>query len=54
MRNVMEDTTPKIVESINGDQPRWYAFKVFFNKVFEILNMTIRINNPNPIIPNCL
>ena len=36
MRKVMEDTTPKIVESINGDQPRWYAFKVFFNKVFEL------------------
>ena len=32
----MEDTTPKIVESGNGEQPHWYAFKVFFNKVFEL------------------
>ena len=36
MRNVMEETTPNIIENINGDQPRWYAFKVFFNKVFEL------------------
>lgn len=32
----MEDTTPKIIESGNGEQPHWYAFKVFFNKVFEL------------------
>lgn len=32
----MEDTIPNIVESSNGEQSRWYAFKVFFNKVFEL------------------
>ena len=36
MRNVMEDNTLNTVERGDGDQPHWYAFKVFFNKVFEL------------------
>lgn len=32
----MEDTTTKIIEGRNDEQPHWYAFKVFFNKVFEL------------------
>ena len=32
----MEDTTTKNDESRNDEQPRWYAFKVFYNKVFEL------------------
>lgn len=32
----MEDITPKVVENKDGGQPHWYAFKVFFNKVFEL------------------
>lgn len=36
MRNVMEDNTLNTVERVDGDLPHWYAFKVFFNKVFEL------------------
>ncbi|MBQ3733453.1 MAG: UpxY family transcription antiterminator [Bacteroidales bacterium] len=32
----MEDNTPNIVDGSDVEQPRWYAFKVFFNKVFEL------------------